>query len=91
MITIALDAMGGDHGVGVTVPAALSVLDDHPELTLILVGQPDVVGAELRRRRAPESDRLRLQPASEVVAMDEPPAEALRKKKIRPCAWPSIW
>ena len=81
MITIALDAMGGDHGVGVTVPAALSVLDDHPELTLILVGQPDVVGAELRRRRAPESDRLRLQPASEVVAMDEPPAEALRKKK----------
>ena len=81
MITIALDAMGGDHGVGVTVPAALSVLDDHPELTLILVGQPDVVGAELRRRRASESDQLRLQPATEVVGMDEPPADALRKKK----------
>lgn len=81
MITVALDAMGGDHGVGVTVPAAISVLDDNPELTLILVGPRDVLAAELKRRRVSESDRLRVQHASEVVAMDEPPADALRKKK----------
>ncbi len=81
MIAIALDAMGGDHGVGVTVPAALSVLDREPELSLILVGQRDALDAELRRRRGAGSARLRVHHASEVVGMDEPPADALRKKK----------
>ena len=81
MITVALDAMGGDHGVGVTVPAAISVLDDNPDLSLILVGPQEILTAELKRRRVSESNRLRLQHASEVVAMDEPPADALRKKK----------
>jgi glycerol-3-phosphate acyltransferase PlsX len=79
--TIALDAMGGDHGVGVTVPAALAVLAREPELSLILVGQRDAVGAELTRRRGAESARLRVHHAAEVVDMDEPPADALRKKK----------
>ena len=73
--------MGGDHGVGVTVPAAISVLDDNPDLSLILVGPQEILTAELKRRRVSESNRLRLQHASEVVAMDEPPADALRKKK----------
>lgn len=81
MIAIALDAMGGDHGVGVTVPAALSVLDREPELSLILVGQREAIGAELKRHRGAESGRLRVHLASEVVGMDEPPADALRKKK----------
>ena len=81
MITVALDAMGGDHGVGVTVPAAISALDDNPDLSLILVGPQEVLTAELKHRRVSESNRLRLQHASEVVAMDEPPADALRKKK----------
>ncbi len=81
MITIALDAMGGDHGVGVTVPAALSTLDDNPELKLILVGQQDAITAELQRARASESGRLRIQHASELVGMDESPALALRTKK----------
>lgn len=81
MITVALDAMGGDRGVDVTVPAALSALDDNPDLSLILVGPRDILAAELKRARGAESDRLRVQHAAEVVAMDEPPADALRKKK----------
>jgi glycerol-3-phosphate acyltransferase PlsX len=81
VITVALDAMGGDHGVGVTVPAALSVLDSEPELSVILVGQRDALDAELGRRRGAGSARLRVHPAAEVVGMDEPPADALRKKK----------
>ena len=48
MITIALDAMGGDHGVGVTVPAALKTLRDEPTLKLTLVGQRDVIEAVRR-------------------------------------------
>jgi glycerol-3-phosphate acyltransferase PlsX len=73
--------MGGDHGVGVTVPAALSALRDEPDLRLILVGLRDALTAELRRHRAFESERLRIHHASEIVGMDEPPALALRGKK----------
>ncbi len=81
MITIALDAMGGDHGPGVTVPAALAALDQEPGIKLILVGQRETLAAELKRQRACESDRLSIHHASEVVTMDEPPAEALRRKR----------
>ncbi len=81
VITIALDAMGGDHGPEVTVPAAVSILAKEPSLRLILVGRRETLEAELRRRHARENDRLTIHPASEVVAMDEPPAQALRAKK----------
>jgi glycerol-3-phosphate acyltransferase PlsX len=80
-ITIALDAMGGDHGPGVVVPAALSFLSRESGTHLILVGPREVLETELRRRNARESERLAVQHASEVVAMDEPPAQALRAKK----------
>lgn len=81
MITIALDAMGGDHGVGVTVPAALKALEHEPELRLILVGRREALEGELAHQRASVSDRLVVQHAADVVGMDEPPAQALRGKK----------
>ena len=81
MITIALDAMGGDHGVSVTVPAALAALKHEAALKLILVGQREVVEAELKRQRATVTDRLAVHHASETIGMDEPPAQALRNKK----------
>jgi glycerol-3-phosphate acyltransferase PlsX len=81
MITVALDAMGGDHGISVTVPAALWTLEREPALRLILVGQQDSLEAELKRHRAQPNARLTIQHASEVVGMDEPPAQALRGKK----------
>lgn len=81
MITIALDAMGGDHGVAVTVPAALATLKHQTELKLILVGQREAIEAELASQRAASSDRIAIHHAAEVVAMDEPPAQALRSKK----------
>ncbi|MEK7733906.1 MAG: phosphate acyltransferase, partial [Pseudomonadota bacterium] len=74
MITIALDAMGGDHGPSVTVPAALAALEHEPDIKLILVGQREAIEAELARQRAGESARLAIHHAAEIVAMDEPPA-----------------
>jgi len=79
--TIALDAMGGDHGPTVTIPGALAALNQHPDLKLILVGQHERLTQELARHKSGEHDRLSIQHASEVVAMDEPPAQALRGKK----------
>lgn len=80
-VTIALDAMGGDHGPAVTVAGALAALRSEPDLKLILVGSQDVVLAMLASHGAAVSERLMIQHASEVVGMDEPPAQALRGKK----------
>jgi phosphate acyltransferase len=80
-LTLALDAMGGDHGVSVTVPAALQALRGHADLHLILVGDQARIEAELSQLGAAVSPRLRLQHASQVVDMAEPPLQALRHKR----------
>lgn len=80
-VTIAIDAMGGDHGPHVTVPAALDYLKQSPGDTIVLVGLPDALEAELRARGASVGPNLRIHPAAEVVGMDEPPQQALRNKK----------
>jgi fatty acid/phospholipid biosynthesis enzyme len=73
--------MGGDHGPHVTVPAALDFQSRWPDVRLVLVGIPDAIERELAARRVASRDRLRVHPASQVVAMDEPPAQAMRLKK----------
>ena len=80
-VTIALDAMGGDHGPAVTVPAALAALRSQSDLNLVLVGQRAILEKELVRHAGVEGSRLRIEEASQVVGMDEPPAQALRGKK----------
>lgn len=80
-ITIAIDAHGGDHGVSVTVPAALSALATHSNLSVILVGQQEVLKDELITNNYSESARLSIQNATQIVGMDESPASAMRGKK----------
>lgn len=73
--------MGGDHGPHVTVPAALEFQARLADVAIVLVGTPEALEQELKARGAAAGERLRVQPASQVVAMDEPPAQALRAKK----------
>ena len=80
-ITVAIDVMGGDHGPHVTIPAAIKCLARNDNLNIILVGSQSAIEAELKARHAKLSPRLRVHHASEVVAMDESPALALRNKK----------
>ncbi|EAR23556.1 phosphate acyltransferase PlsX [Nitrococcus mobilis] len=80
--TIALDAMGGDHGPAAVVPAALRALNRHSGLVhLILVGRPEMVREELHRHGGQECEALRIHSASQVVDMAELPSQALRGKK----------
>jgi len=65
----------------VTVPAALEMQRGQGDVAVILVGQRAALEAELAKHGAAAGPRLRLQHASEVVSMDEPPAQALRYKK----------
>jgi len=78
--TIAIDAMGGDYGPPVTVPAALEVLVKYPEIHLILVGDSSVLQKALNSRKYDET-RLSVLHASQQVEMDELPSQALRTKK----------
>jgi phosphate acyltransferase len=80
-VVVAIDCMGGDHGPAVTVPSALTALDNDPELSIVLVGLSEVIGAALAKAGRTESSRLRVLHAPEVVTMDEAPATALRTKK----------
>ena len=81
-VTIAIDAMGGDHGVSVTVPAAVAYLRDHPNDTIVLVGLTEAIEGALRSAGiSGEHPNLRIHPATEVVGMDEQPQSALRGKK----------
>lgn len=78
---IALDAMGGDHGLSVVVPAALEALKQHSDIELILVGDQAQIEALLQQQGAKLPARLQIKHASQVVQMDEAPASALKKKK----------
>ncbi len=80
-VIIALDAMGGDHGPSVTVPAALHLIKEQGNLKIILVGLQDAVEAELTKLGAVANDRVIVRHASEVVEMDDLPSRALRTKK----------
>lgn len=80
-ITLAIDAMGGDHGPHVTVPAALEALKQDDQLNIVLVGLSDAIHSELTAHKASVSPRLRVHHAAEVVTMDESPQSALKNKK----------
>ncbi len=80
-VTIAVDAMGGDHGPHVTVRAAVEFLKRSQGTNLILVGLTDAIQVELKALHAKIGPRLRIQHASEVVKMDDPLQVALRSKK----------
>ncbi len=80
-ITVAIDAMGGDYGLGVTVPAALEALKTDPDLHVVLVGLSDAIELELKSHQVSSHERLRVHHASQVVLMDEQPQSALKNKK----------
>ena len=78
---IALDAMGGDHGPGVIVPAAKLALAQIEDIELVLVGDQQRLQQELSLANLDQDPRVSIRHASEVVGMDEAPAVALKKKK----------
>jgi glycerol-3-phosphate acyltransferase PlsX len=77
---ISVDCMGGDHGVAVTVPAAVAFARGHADTEIILVGRQADIEDCLKSQHA-RGPNLRIVHADEVVTMDEPPAQALRGKR----------
>jgi glycerol-3-phosphate acyltransferase PlsX len=80
-ITLAVDAMGGDFGPCVTVPAALSILRENPRLIVILVGQEALIQPYLKDLNPPLASRVSIVHTDEMVTMDDKVAVALRNKR----------
>src|ERR1700693_3927119 len=80
-ISIAVDAMGGDHGPPVTVVASIRFLEETPDANVILVGREGDIQKALSAIRTSSADRISVRAATEVVEMHEAPANALRVKK----------
>ncbi len=83
---IAIDAMGGDFGPSVTVPAALTYLGQFPNCRVLLVGRKAEVQAQLEKSKShdiisADSPRLKIVDAIDVVGMDEDIRSAIRTKK----------
>ena len=80
-IRLAIDCMGGDHGVTVTVTAAVNFVSQHADASMVLVGDPAAIQQQLKKLGAANSAQLSIVPASEVVTMDDSVETALRRKK----------
>ncbi|MFH1542159.1 MAG: phosphate acyltransferase PlsX [bacterium] len=74
MVKIAVDAMGGDHAPKEVVKGAILASQEY-SIEVILVGDPQKISRELKGHKLP------IVSASEVIEMNEHPAQAVRQKK----------
>lgn len=80
-LTVALDAMGGDFGPQVTVPASVQALLHHPALNVILFGDQHAITAQLSLLNQLKHPRIRIVHCDHVIANDTRPSQALRRSQ----------
>src|SRR6185295_7645691 len=88
-VTIALDAMGGDHGPGVIVAGASISLVRHPDTRFLLVGDAGRIETELKSHTALAA-KAEIVHTDVAVAMDAKPSQALRKGRRHSSMWLSL-
>ncbi|MCC6759016.1 MAG: phosphate acyltransferase PlsX [Candidatus Omnitrophica bacterium] len=76
---IVVDAMGGDHAPQAVIAGVVDALKEF-DVTIVLVGRTPDVEAELKKYQYPR-DKVELIHADEVVGMDEPATNVIRKKR----------
>ena len=77
-VRIAIDSMGGDHGLRSTLPAVLQILKKHPHVEITLVGDISAISEGLAEQV--DDHRIKLVASSEVVEMSDKPTVVLRQK-----------
>lgn len=76
---IALDVMGGDFAPRNTIEGAILAAKAYPDVHVVLVGPKETIEAELLKH--PNAPAFEIVHASEVIEMDEHPAQAVKAKK----------
>ncbi|SIT10765.1 phosphate acyltransferase PlsX [Neptunomonas antarctica] len=82
-VTLSVDAMGGDFGPHVILPACISALKRYPYLEILLIGEISQLDDVFSKQNCPEllRSRLELVSAGESVSMDEKPSSAIRHRQ----------
>ena len=80
-ISVAIDAMSGDHGLDVTLPAAVAAISEYDDLHLLLVGDRSLIETKIATLDIDTRQRLDYVHSTQIVEMHEPPTLALRTKK----------
>lgn len=78
---ISVDAMGGDFGPSVTVPASLKILKKYENISIVLVGDSGKINKILKKKKSLNHPRITIRNTTQVVGMDELPQSALKNKK----------
>ena len=78
---ISVDAMGGDFGPTVTIPASLKILKKYENISIVLVGVADEITKILKKKKSLNHPRITIHNATQIVGMDELPQTALKNKK----------
>lgn len=79
-LTIALDAMGGDNGPPITIPAAIETLIANPSLKFMIFGDKYQIQPFLDDLARSVAERIELIHCTQRVAMGDKPSVALRTK-----------
>ncbi len=80
MVSVALDAMGGDNAPGETVAGAVDAVNKKDNIIVYLVGNEDAVKKELEKYEYP-IERIKITGSTQVIETGEPPVMAIRTKK----------
>ncbi|WP_413110521.1 phosphate acyltransferase PlsX [Thaumasiovibrio sp. DFM-14] len=78
-LSVALDAMGGDFGPQVTVPAVVQALLQNPALKVIIIGDLAEISSQLTLLNHAHHPRIRIVHCDHVIANDTQPSKALRR------------
>lgn len=81
MITIAVDAMGGDHAPKAEVEGAIQAARSLANVRIILVGREETLRAELSFHEGWQALPIEIHHASEVITMEDSAAKAVRSKR----------
>lgn len=76
---IALDAMGGDRGVEVTVKGSIDAVYEY-DVDIILVGQKNIIESELSKYEY-KGSKIEIVNADDVITNEDKPVRAIRRKK----------
>lgn len=77
---IIVDAMGGDHAPGEIIKGCINAASAYGDLKISLVGREEAIVQELEKHGA-SSKRFDIVHAEDVIAVDEAPVMAIRRKK----------
>ena len=80
MVKVAVDAMGGDNAPSEIVKGAVEAVEERKDISVVLVGNQPIVEEELAKYQYPK-EQIEIRHASEVILTEEPPVNAIRKKK----------